>query len=222
MAQDKVKLYNLALSAAGSRELVSSPTEKSRAAETCDLWFETVRDHVLKSAPWPSAKAVSRLALGDAKSTDTWQEGDADPGYLYAYNAPQDMLQPRFLAGYQRFEIGVRVNTISVMTNQEQALLVYTKRQDNIALWDSSLFLAISMALASYITMPLTGKNQRSALARENANQAIAAARVSQANTDSFMHDHVPEWIQARGFIGSLPVERFIYPYAPLLSADTA
>jgi hypothetical protein len=222
VAQDLTSLFNLALSAIGQRELVSHPDENSPVAETCRLWYETVRDHVLKSAPWPSAKGVARLAVGMQKAETEWLPGDPDPGFLYAYNLPNDFLHPQYLAGYQRFILGMRdATTPALMTNTENALLVYTRRQVHVSMWDASLFLAMSQALASYICLPLNGKPQRARMVLDQSNQTIMAARQAAANTDFQLLDSVPEWLQARGYVGNAPVERFIYPYAPLLAVDT-
>lgn len=63
MAQDLVSLYNMACSAIGTKARISLPTEKSREAEICQLWYPTVRDTVLSAAHWSSARAVASLAL---------------------------------------------------------------------------------------------------------------------------------------------------------------
>ena len=62
---DEVGVYNLALNAIGERSNVSSPTENSRRAEVCRLWYESVRNHILGAAPWPEATSMDYLALLD-------------------------------------------------------------------------------------------------------------------------------------------------------------
>ena len=47
----EVQVYNLALNAVGERSNISSPTEQSRPAEVCSLWYSPVRDQVLAAVP---------------------------------------------------------------------------------------------------------------------------------------------------------------------------
>src|SRR6478735_3780370 len=160
MITDEVSIYNLALNAVGTRSNITSPSEKSREAELCRLWFGPVRDQVLRAAPWPSCKAWQRLAvLKERDSQEAWTVGDPDPEYQFAYSVPSDMISPRYLAGFQRFSLQTFPgNKLAIMTNETQALLCYTKRQETIALWDVGLQMAIVYGLASYIAMPLHGK----------------------------------------------------------------
>src|SRR5690606_39709181 len=91
MAQDLVTLYNLALSVAGITSGVDSPSEASPEAEQCRLWFEPVRNLILRAAFWPSVKGVKRLGLLATRDTDQdWTSSDPFPGWLYAYALPSD------------------------------------------------------------------------------------------------------------------------------------
>lgn len=215
-----VELYNLALSAVGTKALVSSPTEASRGAEICTLWYATVRDSVLRAAPWPSARAAKRLALQVERDVDEdWELTDPEPGWRFAYSTPSDMIAPRYLANYDRFALAVNSeNARTLVTNTENAILIYTKRQEQVQQWDVSLYLAVAYALAAHIAMHLHGKADRAKLAQEQANSLIIQARLDAANAVQEQHETVPDWITARGYAGAAPPVRFIYEYGPLIA----
>lgn len=220
MITDEVSIYNLALNAVGTRSTVALPTEKSREAEVCRLWFGPVRDRVLRAAPWASTRAWSRLALlKERDDSAAWVTGDPEPGYQYVYAVPSDMLAPRYLAGWQRFSMGSYPdNKLALMTNVPNALLTYTKRQEVVGLWDTGLQMAVVYALAAHIAMPLTGKPARARNALEQANDFILSAREEDANNDVASTDTIPSWIQVRGYTGEISATRYFYPNGNLFS----
>ena len=217
---DEVSIYNLALDAVGTRSRVSLPTENSREAEVCRLWFGPVRDRILRAARWPSAKAWGRLALLKERNGDAaWVSDDPEPGFTYAYGVPSDMLAPRNLAGYQRFNLSSYPGAkLAIMTNEAAALLCYTKKQEVISLWDPGLQIAIVWGLAAYIAMPLTGKANRVRNAIQEANNLLLTAREDAANTDSEMMETIPSWISARGYSMTTNDTRYLYPLGSLFS----
>lgn len=216
-----VDVYNLALTAIGGRGKISSPTEESREREMLDLWYPRARDQVLAAAPWPSAKAHQRLALIIERENTTWLSTDPDPGYRYAYAVPNDMLRPRYLTDFSRFTLSTMTdNTAAIMTNTEQAILVYSKRQENIDNFDPELLMAIAYATAAYIARPLTGKRDMASDAQGQANSLITQARLSAANAEETEHESIPEWITARGYGNVAPATRFFYPFGRLISVE--
>lgn len=223
MAQDKTAIFQLASTAAGGRSKISSPDEVSREAELCRLWFDPVRDQVLSAAYWPNTRATARLALLAERDPDLdWTSTDPEPGLVYAYAAPSDMVAPRYLSSFERFNYGpynnagTDVNAISA--NTANAILFYTKRQTNIGLWDPQLFMAIAYALGAHITMPLTGKRSRANDVASHANDLIIQARVTAANQQVESYEAIPDWISARGYAGSYPPTQYVYPLGALIS----
>lgn len=226
MAQDEVTLYNMALSAVGTSS-VAHPQEDSREAEICRLWFPLVRDQILAQANWGSAKAYARLALlAERDEAEDWGVLAPEPGFRFVYSAPSDMIRPRYLSGFGRFVLTTRSSgtphgTVrAIATQQEDAILVYTQRQENMALWDIDLYLAVGYALAAQIAMPLTGKPGVGRFLLEEAQNVIMAARVRSANEDVNEFDTVPDWLRARGYSGLSPSARYLYPYEPLISVS--
>ncbi len=215
----KTEIFNLALDAAGNRHTVASPTEVSREAQTCNRWYDITLDQILRAAPWPSTRAVSRLAvLATRNDSLNWTATAPDPGFIYAYSTPIDMLYPRHFFGFTRFHLGVFAGQKAISSNTENAILVYTKREENFDLWDPDLYMAVIHALAANITMPLQGKPARAQLNAEKANSLLIQAQVNAANLDEAGWDVVPEWLLARGFSTASSVNRYIYPTGPLIA----
>lgn len=222
MVPDEVSIFNLALNAIGGRSNLSSTTERDRGAEVCRLWYPVVRDQVLAAAPWPSCKAFFRLALKSQRGDAGWVQGDPEPGYIYAYSAPNDMLHPRYLSDYSKFSVSAFAGDIKVLnTNVPDPILVYTKRNYVVGSWESELQMAIAYGLAANIAMPVTGKAQRAQLMIQQANDLVLTARQNAANESDESYETLPDWIQARGY--SMPsTTRFFYPMGALLTAANA
>jgi len=219
MLTDEVSIYNLALNAVGTRSNIALPDEKSREAEVCRLWFGLVRDRVLRAAPWGSAKAFSRLSLLREREEELWNSLDPEPSFRFAYGVPSNLLNPRYLSGYQRFTYSRFGDKMAIMTDQPMALLTYTSNDAPIRLWDVSLQMAIVHALAAHIAMPLHGKIARARNALEQANDLILQAREETGNVDMARVEAIPPWIAARGYGTPLVETRYFYPNGELFSA---
>lgn len=223
MAQNKLGIFRQALLLTGVTHTVDSPDENSYTAEVCRIAYDTVLDQVLRGAFWPSARAAARLATLAARDTSAdWVSTDPFPGWLYAYAAPADMIAARYISTFGRFSEGVLGTTRTIFSNEEEAILIYTKRLTEPSLWDVSLYKAVYHALAAEICMPLHGKSARAERATQLANQMILQARADTANVEFNQQETVPSWISARGFSGNISPERFIVPYGPLLTSQGA
>lgn len=214
----EVQVYNLALNAVGERSNISSPTEQSRPAEVCHLWYSAVRDQVLAAAPWPEATKIGYPALlATQDDDDAWLETEPRTGYSYVYAMPSDALRPRYMSDFSHFLYTSYDGQRALHSNTENAILAYTSRLENIALWDPELQMAIVYGLAANIAMPLTGKPSRAKALAERANELITMARVSAANSNNEFYESVPDWIAARGFTG-YNTQRYFHPYGSMLS----
>ena len=222
MAYNKLGLYNQALSAVGADTLVSGLSENSREREICDVFYETVRDNVLKAARWSGLRTVSRLALiAERDQDEDWVDTDPDPDWQFIYSAPADMLYPWYMSDYSRFSLTSRNSAWAINSTMEDALFLYTRKEENPALWGSDVYEAIAIALAAAIARPLTGKRSLAGDNLQIANMKIEAARVAQANEDNLPQESMPDWLIARGVTGSpAGTSRYIYPYGPLLTGS--
>lgn len=218
MAESVVSVFNLACSAIGTRARIASPTEATREAEVCLDWYEIVRDRVLQMAPWPEARASARLAL-NAERDDAldWEAADPSPGFFFSYNLPSDHLHPRFLTGHTKFDVALGAdNRMQIQTQIENAILVYTKRQEDPTVWGPQLSLAIIYSLGAFIAMPLHAKSGRASAMLTQANQLVADARITAANMGDWTLDSMPPWLAARGYSDMTSESRFYYPPMPM------
>ena len=88
-----VDLCNMALSHLGiSNGIISlNPPDQSLAGQTCAFWYPKSRNFVLQSAPWNFAYTYTTLASDASNVPNTTY---AFPGWRYAYQMPNDCLQP--------------------------------------------------------------------------------------------------------------------------------
>lgn len=221
MAQDLVTLFNLALSAVGTKSRVSSPNEESREAEICRRWYETVRNQALSAAPWACARAVGALTAYATRDTSlVWAEGDPEPPWIYQYNLPNDFIYPRHLESYMNFVMTQRDGQPQMLTDDTAPVLTYTKRQEVLSGWDVGLWNSVVYALAGAISLPLHGKPGRAKAMFEQANMAIVEARVNEANRDQNQYESIPDWLMARGVTAGSPYSRYVYQHGPLFSTN--
>jgi len=218
---DKTSLFNLALNAIGARSNIASPTENSREAQVCSLWYPVVMDQVLSAAPWPELTKLASLTLLDTRDPEiAWVSTNARPGYTYAYAIPADCAQPQYLTNFDRFLVTAYGTGQSLDTNTENAILAYTSNAVQASAWSPSLQMAFVYALASHIVMPLSGKVARAKQMVDQANAFIMQAREQASNTSMEQFDTVPDWISARGYAGTTLGQRYVYPYGDLLAAS--
>lgn len=213
----EVGIYNLALNAIGETANVASPTENSRRAEVCRLWYAIVRDQVLEAAPWPEATKIRRLALATASDEDGWATGDPQPGYAYAFVLPADCLRPQYLTSYAPFDLLTEDGVRQLHCNEVDPLLRYTGAQESISVWSNNLRMAIAYGLAAHISQPLTGKTSLTNMLLQRANDLILSARVTSANAPMQQYESIPDWLLGRGY--AFPTkQQFIYPWGSLLN----
>ncbi len=189
MAVSEVKICNLALRKLGAR-LIESLSDISQEAVTCNLFYEQVRDSVLREHPWNFAAARVRLAkLVDAPAF----------GYAYQYQLPVDCLHLRQLNSPDDEFV---VEGDKILTNRDSASAVYTMKVTNPVLFDPSFVMSLSARLAAEMADDITGSTSR---AREmwtlylNAMQSARLADSSEGREDEILND---PWLEARGIHG--------------------
>jgi hypothetical protein len=98
---DVTTIANMALSAIGTRSTIASLTEDSTEAQTCSLWFDQVRDGLLRSLPWNWARRQVVLAIykSAAGTPENPQGALPEPPrpWRYEYSWPADCLDARYI-----------------------------------------------------------------------------------------------------------------------------
>lgn len=220
---DQIAVCNLALDACGARSTLASLTEGSEEANALSLHFAPAAEAVLQAARWNFARAQATLTL----LRDATQNQVVPVPWLYEYLMPSDCVQGRFImpqvfsnspgalpgvpsvvtavAPAVRWVKGTDKDdsgndTTVILTNQMQAILVYTRRILNPQLWDGQFLEAFRVYLAHRVCMRLTGNKQLATALFQEAGSLCDAAAASSANEGLTVLDQVPDWIKVRGY----------------------
>ncbi len=95
-----------------------------------------------------------------------------------------------------------------ILSNQFQAIGVYTVFVDNPTRWDPQFMQAFENALGTRLAIPLGGDKKMAADARAEAKEIVLQARVTDGNeglTMGPLTDRVPDWLAVRGYAGDWP-----------------
>lgn len=221
---DKVGICNLALGAVGARTTISSLTESSAAARQCALQYDAALEAVLSAAHWNFARKQTQLAL--LKDGTLSPPDNVPQPWLYEYAYPADCVQARYMvpmfnnlpasvpgAASMPYYIGAPVRFIVssdvdtqgnankvFLTNQPNAVLVYTTRIEDVTLFDGQFVLALANYLGARMAIPLSGDKKLMQMAYQLADATTKAARASNGNEGLTVDDHIPDWMRVRGY----------------------
>lgn len=119
-----------------------------------------------------------------------------------------------FICGIDQNDNDEDINV--VLTNQYQAILVYTRRVTDTNIFSSQFTQALVSALAAKLAQQLTGDKGLANQKFAEANAMIVQARASDGNEGLTVIDNMPDWITIREDWGSGYLGYFIAPYGPL------
>ncbi|WP_319761042.1 hypothetical protein [Maridesulfovibrio sp.] len=189
MSVSRVKICNIALRKLGAR-LIESLSDSSQEAVTCNLFYDQVRDAVLREHPWNFA--ASRIRLARLAENPAF-------GFTCQYQLPADCLHLRRLDSEDDKFV---VEGDKILTDREGASAVYTMKVTNPALFDPSFVMAFAARLAAEMADDITGSTTK---AREmwtlylNAMQSARLADSAEGREDNILND---PWLEARGIHG--------------------
>lgn len=89
-----------------------------------------------------------------------------------------------------------------ILSNQQQAIGVYTRDITNPGLWDSRFQEAMSASLGSQLAMALSGNLNMAKLQAGIALAKLQQAQASDGNEGLTIDDHIPDWLRVRGYTG--------------------
>lgn len=181
---------------------------------------------------------------GGVTSASQWSTLFPPPPWLYQYAEPEDCIQsrqviqqpinayvgvpftsngqasyPYFVGSGARFEAASDFDTGQhvILTNQYQAILVYTRRVTNVGLFPPQFVEALVQAMSAKLALALTGNVALASVKFQQANAIIVQARAADANEGLTIIDPVPDWLAIRddyGYSGS--DIGYVAPYGPL------
>lgn len=171
MTIGKVQICNMALSHVGAGR-IEALTENSAEAVECNTWYDHARLETLEAYDWNFAR--KRLVLS-AHSEDP---PDGVWGFRYQY--PTDCVRARYMENptvvHQSIVRGVPTQLVepdaipfvvemdddgitkSILTDLDDATLVYTFDQKDTNAFSRAFITTLAYVVASYVAFPLTGK----------------------------------------------------------------
>lgn len=221
----EVSICNLALSHIGAPANISSLDETTYEAELCAQFYPIARDALLEMHPWNFATERVELALLEAtvsqwayayampsgvsqvlsilppESTDDYSAGSI----YFETNSPDGyIIRNDYAYGYytpQPYAIEMIDGQQVILTNQENAWMRYSTKQEGTTKYSPLFVIALSHYLASMIAGPLIKNDAGAAQAKAQMTlmmTALSQAKQSDSMQRSIKPRHVVPWIASR------------------------
>jgi len=197
MAVTDVHICNMALGNLGQTKFIASLTERSLAANLCDLYYEPARDFVLEDFPWPFATAYRTLGLVEEEPNDDW---------LFSYRYPDDCVFARRLVtslgrtnpNPPPFKAGADEDGRLIYTDEEDAVLEYTRLVTDPNLFPAVFYMSVSWYLSSLIAPGLAKDKKQVATCLQIYSIVKGGAEAQQLNEQQQSPEPDSEAIRAR------------------------
>ncbi len=202
----ETQIANMALSHLGDAKIESlSDTDSAEAAEA-RTWYGYSRVATLEAADWNFArKRVVATLDTDTISTTVNTPLAGVWGFRYRYPADCIMMRkiqhpaaPPADAFPFEVEVNLKGTTKTVLTDVENAVLVYTMDQELTNLYTPGFVLAMSLMLGSNMAFSLTGKLSLKKSIRQEFLRTLPAAAASAANEQVSPPPRDADWLRAR------------------------
>lgn len=226
MADSIINICNRALSQVAETSVIASisPPDGTTEATQCALWYDTMRQRLLRAAPW----GFSRTQLTLTQVGDLVPDNTSPYPFLWAYAYPSDCLKFRYilpqplpplfgavappltgtafvgpsqrgLSRNNRFLIHNLGGTRVILSNVPNAIGVYTKDEENVDMFDQLFTGALEDALSFKLCIPLSGNISMQDKFRAAAEASLLVARAIDGNEAIPSSDPKVDWIEARG-----------------------
>lgn len=215
-------IANMALTHVGAENDIESLDEETPEAKAVRTWYAFAREQALEAFDWSFARKRVILTLhGDVISTTTNEPLAGVWGFRYKYpgdcvvarkiqhpNAPPDDALP--------FEIELSLDGTekTIVTNVENAVLVYTFNQAATNLFTPGFVLAFSFAIAMNIAFTLTSKLTLKKEMERSFATAINHAAANMLNEEVKEPPRDADWIRDRTGSGSSTIGQDWRPFA--------
>lgn len=201
MALTDVQICNLALGHIGHTKFISALTDRTNEAQVLNTFYEPARDVVLEDYPWPFATKYETLGL----VTDFTDETDPHD-WDYAYRYPSDCVYARRIVTSNGrsepkpapFKVGSDEDGRLIYTNEEDAILEYTRLVDDPSLYPSKFAMALSWYLASLIAPGLAKSDKKAGACAQMYHIVKTMAEAGAGNEQHAVPEPESEFIRAR------------------------
>lgn len=203
MAQDKVKIANLALRKIGAKR-ISAFTDDTPEARIIDEVYDDIRDEVLAQGIWGFAQKRAALAQLSETIPADWD------GVSYVYALPTDFIRLNF---YSDLAANVQIEHLAdqmvILSNVSGLEIKYTFRNDNPATYFQNFTSALVQRLAAEICFPLTQAVKKAeALQNKYDKDTLPMALSTDSQQGTPAEPIQGEWECARNMAGSGMVAR--------------
>lgn len=190
----ETEIANLALAHIGVEKAIANlETEKSAEAEVLRVFYDQTRDQVLRDAPWPFATKILTLALVEEQPNDEWR---------FSYRYPSDTIFiRRILSGIRNdnrqtlvpYRIRRDDNGLLIHTDQQEADVEYTFRDDDPLRYPADFVDALSLLLARKIIPRLSAGDPHENGPRIRREYLAMIDKARAAAKDEEQLDETPE-----------------------------
>lgn len=212
MSLSAVAICNMALSNIGTRSNIESFSEASAEAAQCSLWYDYARKQTLEAFDWNFARKRIVMALdSDDAPLEEW-------GFRYQY--PADCLRARRIVNpygviassvFDNLSVGnlsdappfdVELSSDgmrkTIVTDVEQAKLVYTFDQAVEDFFEPLFVKCLAHLIGSYIAYSLTAKEDVMTTQYKLYEETLGFASMVNANEQVSRAPREAEWIRGR------------------------
>ncbi len=198
MAYTKVDIGNMALSHLGEAR-INSFSEQSEEAQECSLWYDVCRQEMIEASEWTFARTRVTLELHNEAATDGL--------FCYRYKWPVGQVYLRRLQHpFSRqskkvpfmVELAPIAGDMSIQTDLEDAIGVFSVDQTNAALFTPKFVTALSHLMAARMAVALTGKESHQRNQYQLYQIFLSSARASDANQNANLPPKDADVISAR------------------------
>ena len=195
---NQVGIYNMALGAVGVSRFIQSLQDTSVQAQTCNVFWESVRDQCLSDYPWNFATRFTALQKVDKHT----------PGWSRTYALPSDCLAARRIVHNHPLEPKIPFQVVEdedngrlcLATNGCSPVLEYTARVVKYTIWSPSFVNAVHLLLATKIVSPLSSAPDKyGPLVGKAYEMAISKAGANSMNEGQERPEPESELITIRG-----------------------
>lgn len=148
-------LANMALSHVGVSDRIASINDKNTRARACLLFYENVRDQVLRDFDWPFARRFALLTRVGNQPTLEW---------LYSYRVPAEAIAVRRIVNeFGRTETDLSRTRFTIVSDDQGQLVytdyssttgpvvAYTKRETDTGRFPPDFAQSVALLLAAHI-----------------------------------------------------------------------